>query len=188
MKLAESKEQRLGNEIFEKVGGTENVEKLINCMTRVRMTIRDYDKVDIEEIKAIDGVLGVVEDDTLQVIVGPGTASKVANSMVEKVGVRLGEPFPVEASKSTEDGKISDRERVESIAAEVKAETKAKHNKNSGFKRVLKTIASIFIPLIPAFVGAGIIGGIASVLSNLLRAGSRSWQRSILLKMGCMRI
>ena len=176
--MAESKEQRLGNEIFEKVGGTENVEKLINCMTRVRMTIRDYDKVDIEEIKAIDGVLGVVEDDTLQVIVGPGTASKVANSMVEKVGVKLGEPFPVEASKSTEDGQISDRERVESIAAEVKAETKAKHNKNSGFKRVLKTIASIFIPLIPAFVGAGIIGGIASVLSNLLTAGSisESWE------------
>ena len=37
----------------------------------------------------------------------------------------------------------------------------------------LKTIANIFIPLIPAFIGAGLIG-IAAVLNNLMQAGQIS--------------
>lgn len=41
---------------------------------------------------------------------------------------------------------------------------------------MLKSIANIFIPLIPAFIGAGLIGGIAAILSNLLTAGSISGQ------------
>lgn len=39
-------------------------------MTRVRLTIADYSKVNIEGLKAVDGVLGVVEDETLQVVLG----------------------------------------------------------------------------------------------------------------------
>ncbi len=45
-------------------------------MTRVRMTIADTSLVDMTALKAIEGVLGVVEDDTLQVIVGPGEIDK----------------------------------------------------------------------------------------------------------------
>ena len=46
---------------------------------------------------------------------------------------------------------------------------------------MLKAISSIFVPMIPAFVGAGIIGGIAAVMSNLVVAGdiSASWQQYI---------
>ncbi|MDY0405053.1 PTS transporter subunit EIIC [Virgibacillus sp. 179-BFC.A HS] len=170
--MAEPKEQRLAREIYEHVGGMENVAKLINCMTRVRLTIRDYDKVDLDGLKAIDGVLGVVEEDSLQVIVGPGIVNKVANIMVEKAGVRLGEPFPDNPSGQTE--QLTDRQRVEAKAAERKAQEKAKHNHNSPFKKVLKSIANIFVPLIPAFVGAGIVGGIAAIFANLLTAGSIS--------------
>ena len=55
---------------------------------------------------------------------------------------------------------------------------------------MLKAISSIFVPMIPAFVGAGIIGGIAAVMSNLVVAGdiSASWQQYIdvlnIIKMG----
>src|SRR5699024_4514494 len=44
--------------------------------------------------------------------------------------------------------------------------------KPSAFKQFTATVASIFVPLIPAFVGAGLIGGISSVLSNMVTAGS----------------
>ncbi|MGC3062236.1 permease, partial [Enterococcus faecalis] len=49
------------------------------------------------------------------------------------------------------------------------------------FKKVLKANSSIFVPMIPAFVGAGIIGGIAAVMSNLVVAGdiSASWLQYI---------
>lgn len=171
--MTETKEQRLAREIYEKVGGMGNVAKLIYCMTRVRMTIRDDSKVDMDGLKAVDGVMGVVQDDTLQVIVGPGIVNKVANIMVAEAGVKLGESFPDHLSNQNEPA-LTDRERVEAKAAEVKARERAKHNHNSAFKRVLKSIANIFVPLIPAFVGAGIIGGIAAIFSNLMTAKSIS--------------
>ena len=51
---------------------------------------------------------------------------------------------------------------------------------------MLKSIA-IFIPLIPAFIGAGLIGGIAAILSNLLTAGSISgqWIQQIVTVLKC---
>ncbi|WML51412.1 PTS transporter subunit EIIC [Neobacillus sp. PS3-12] len=168
--MSETKEQRLAREIYENVGGLSNVKKIIHCMTRVRMTIKDDHKVNVDALKAVDGVLGVVEDETLQVIVGPGIVNKVANIMVSEVGVKLGEAFPEQSDKSGRT--LTDREIVEAKAAEVKAKEKAKHNNSTAFKRVLKSISNIFVPLIPAFVGAGIIGGIAAIFSNLLTAGS----------------
>jgi PTS system sucrose-specific IIC component len=168
--MAETKEQRLAREIYENVGGMSNVKKIIHCMTRVRMTIKDDQKVNMDALKAVDGVLGVVEDETLQVIVGPGIVNKVANIMVSEAGVKLGAAFPEQSDKSGRT--LTDREIVEAKAAEVKAREKAKHNNSTAFKRVLKSISNIFVPLIPAFVGAGIIGGIAAIFSNLLTAGS----------------
>ena len=38
-----------------------------------------------------------------------------------------------------------------------------KSTKQSKWNKVLKSIANIFIPLIPAFIGAGLIGGIAAI-------------------------
>lgn len=164
--MAEDKNKRMAQEIYEQVGGQENVAKVIHCMTRVRMTIKDYQKVDVEGLKKINGVMGVVEDDTLQVVVGPGTVNKVAQEMVDMAGVKLGEDFP----KATIDGK----KMVEEKAAEMKAQQKEKTNNNTPFKRALKSISSIFVPMIPAFVGAGIIGGIAAVITNMVTAGSLS--------------
>lgn len=168
--MTEKKEVRLAREIYAAVGGPENVAKLIHCMTRVRMTVRDDTKVDMPALKAIDGVLGIVEEDTLQVVVGPGIVNKVAQIMVDQVGVKLGEPFPENLGADITSN-MTDREKVEAKAAQVKAAQKAKQ-KSTPTKRVLKSISNIFVPLIPVFVGAGLIGGIAAVLSNMLVAGT----------------
>lgn len=163
--MAEDKNARIEREIYENVGGVSNVAKIIHCMTRVRMTIKDYSQVDLDKLKAVDGVMGVVEDDTLQVIVGPGTVNKVAGKMVETAGVKLGEEFPGDNAPA---GNLDD------LAANTKSEMKNKYNKPSRIKTILKMIANIFVPLIPAFVGAGIVGGVAAVLSNMIVAGDLS--------------
>ena len=152
--------QNIANGIYDNVGGIKNVNKIVHCMTRVRMEIEDYTQVDLEKLKQVEGVLGVVEDDTLQVVVGPGTVNKVAQAMVDMAGVKLGEVLT-----HTTSGK----DAVEAKAAQVKADVKKKNQKP--WSKALKSIANIFVPLIPAFVGAGIIGGIASVLINLMTAG-----------------
>ncbi|MCD2257314.1 glucose PTS transporter subunit IIA [Agrilactobacillus fermenti] len=177
--MSTDKVQRIANEIYQNVGGPDNVDKLIHCMTRVRMTIKDPSKVDLTGLKAIDGVMGVVEDDTLQVVVGPGTVNKVAQAMVDQVGVELGEPFPASASATST---ATDQDLVNQKAAEVKAAQKAKQ-KQTPIKRALKSISNIFIPLIPVFVGAGLIGGIAAVLSNMMVAGQigNNWSELIMV-------
>ncbi len=85
----------------------------------VAITIIDYSKVNIDGLKAIDGVMGVIEDETLQVVIGPGTVNKVAQAMVDTVGVKLGETFPAAAN-----------ERLENLVAKTKSESKEKYNKS----------------------------------------------------------
>ena len=169
--MAEEKIARIAKEIYENVGGEQNVRKVIHCMTRVRMTIIDNSKVNLVGLKAIDGVVGIVEDDTLQVVVGPGTVNKVAKKMVDMVGVKLGETFPNSGGLSFEEQALAN-----------KAAAKEKYNKPSKLKSVLKSISNIFVPMIPAFVGTGIVAGIAAVLSNLVVAGdlnAATWQQYI---------
>ena len=168
-----SKKKEMAKEILDKVGGKDNLEKVIHCMTRVRMSIVDYTKVDIEGLKNIKGVMGVVEDDMIQVVVGPGTVNKVANEMSTIIGVPLGETIKKNQSN---------KEKVEQEADLFKQNINKKNQ--TPFKRVLRSIANIFVPLIPAFVGAGLIGGISAVLSNLLTAGTidgASWEQFVLV-------
>ena len=142
-------------------GGSSNLIEVINCMTRVRVKVRDNSKVNYGAIKSREGVMGLVEGDQIQVVLGPGKSEKVAKAMAEMSNSKLSE----ELATST------DKESLERRTKENKEAYKAKQ-KQSGFKKFTATIASIFVPLIPAFVGAGLIGGIASVLSNMATAGT----------------
>lgn len=162
---------QLAKEIYEGAGGMDNVQNVVHCMTRVRMSVRDDSKVDQAKLKSIPGVLGVVDDEQLQVIIGPGKVNKVAKEMVDIAGVALGEELP----------HTSGKDMVNAKAAEMKAAQKAKQ-KNSPFKAVLKDISNIFVPMIPAFVGSGLVAGVAAILSNLVTAGTidaANWQQLI---------
>lgn len=155
---------QLAKILIDDFGGSSNLNEVINCMTRVRVRVKDNSKVNYDAIKAREGVMGVVEGDQIQVVLGPGKSEKVAKAMAEISNTKLSEE--VGGSKSQE----SDKQRLERTTKENKEAYKSKQ-KQSGFKKFTASIASIFVPLIPAFVGAGLIGGIASVLSNMATAG-----------------
>lgn len=178
--MAKDKYQAMGDGIYAHIGGPSNVAKLIHCMTRVRITIKDESKVDLAGLKKVPGVLGVVQEDTLQVVVGPGTVNKVAQAMVDEVGVGLGEPFPASSQPKAEGSYESNKSAVEAKAAEVHAAHKAAL-KQTWWRKALKHISAIFIPLIPAFVGAGLISGVAGVLANMLTVGAlpKDWTEFI---------
>ncbi|ASA19989.1 PTS transporter subunit EIIC [Paenibacillus donghaensis] len=162
------KEQDLARGILEHVGGIENVERITHCMTRVRMTMRDDQIIQLDDLKKVPGVLGVVEDSTLQVIVGPGIVNKVAAEIAAISGVTLGEIIPLNADPQLGEGALSNKDEVSRIAAENKAAYKKRNN--TPIKNFFKTIANIFIPLVPAFVSAGLLAGITSVIGNMMTA------------------
>ena len=142
---------KLSEQILAAVGGKENVQGNMVCMTRLRIKIVDASKVDIEAVKAIDGVLGLVEDaDRLEVVLGPGVVNKVIIEFSKLTGVAAGD--------------ISDEESVVSAAKENKAAQKAKYE-NKPVQRFLKKIANIFVPLLPGIISAGLINGIINVIN-----------------------
>lgn len=71
--------RELSRKILELVGGRDNVVSATNCMTRLRLTLKSNSPVKVQALKNTEGVLGVVEDATLQIILGPGRDKKVAD-------------------------------------------------------------------------------------------------------------
>ncbi|TYR81258.1 PTS sugar transporter subunit IIC [Priestia megaterium] len=135
--------QLLAKGILEQLGGAENIASYTHCMTRLRVTPKDETLVNKEAIKKLEGVLGLVEEETLQIILGPGKVNKVTEEF----------------------GKLLDRAggiNLEDRAAQKKSELKEKNK--TPFKLFLRRIASIFIPLIPALVASGLITGITKAV------------------------
>ncbi|MCM3718697.1 PTS transporter subunit EIIC [Fictibacillus phosphorivorans] len=145
------KEQQMAHSIIDKLGGASNIQTLMHCMTRIRVTLHDSSKADLAGLKEVDGVLGVVKDDTLQIIVGPGIVNRVTLAISEETGLNI-------HSVEDEESNPMDLEQMARMNKD------AINKKNATpFKNFLRKIASIFIPLIPAIVASGLIAGITNV-------------------------
>ena len=84
--------KHLAEEILELIGGKENLVTVAYCMTRLRSTVADLGKVKEDELKKLDGVLGYVgQGNQVQIILGPGRVTKVANELSSMTGIKVGE-------------------------------------------------------------------------------------------------
>ena len=138
--------QELSLKILELVGGKENVTAATNCMTRLRVNLKDYAKADIEGLKATEGVLQVIEMDNLHIVLGPGKAKKVTDLFKADAGVT--EAMSTDASWQDN-----------------KAAMKA-GQKQGKVKTALKAVGDIFVPLIPGVIAAGICSGLATLITQ----------------------
>lgn len=145
------KYEEIAKQILPLVGGNENISSFTNCMTRLRVNVKDTSKVDAGGLKNIAGVLGVVEGEQTQIIVGPGHAQRLREAFEKETGVKA--------------DAVADATATKDIAADMKEKVKAKQQ--SAWQRGLKHVGNIFIPLIPGFVGTGLIAAIANVLKTL---------------------
>lgn len=99
--MAENKNRALAAAILPLVGGAANVTTVVHCMTRLRLGLADRSLVQDEALKAVPGVMGVVEDDTYQIVLGPGTVARVTpefEALVEEERAAAPAPRPVPAS------------------------------------------------------------------------------------------
>ena len=82
--------KQIAQSVLELVGGAENVSIATNCMTRLRLTLKDNGKADVEAIKKVKGVLGCqFSGSQLQVIIGQNVP-KVLDEFVAISGVTKG--------------------------------------------------------------------------------------------------
>ncbi|MFB6843132.1 PTS transporter subunit EIIC [Streptomyces sp. NPDC056361] len=147
----DDKNRAIAAAILPLVGGAGNISTVAHCMTRLRLGLRDRSLVQDEALKALPSVMGVVEDDTYQIVLGPGTVARVTPEL-EALVAEAPEP-----AHSAED--------LAAQGAALKAARKAKNA--TPFKLFLRRIANIFVPLIPALIGCGIIAGLNGLLINL---------------------
>lgn len=63
---------QLAKQIEEKVGGADNVESLVHCMTRLRFKLHDSTKFDKSGLEQTEGVIKVlIASNQHQVVIGP---------------------------------------------------------------------------------------------------------------------
>ena len=108
--------------------GESNIRTIANCYTRVRLTVKDPEKMRREELKKLEGVLGVIEEGShVQVVLGPGTAAAVAQLMSDMTQIK---------SEEVDEAFIKKYEN--------------RYKKNVPYKKMLKKIYNIFIHIINA--------------------------------------
>lgn len=147
--------------IVDAVGGARNIAKNGNCMTRLRLSLHDSTLANHAEIKKIDGVMGVIESNNqLQIVLGPGKAIK-AKELVEL--------FLNDAPTQVQLEQPKDK-TLEEIAKAQKSQMKAKQN--SWIQTFLAKFATIFTPLIPGFIAAGLLLGVATLLQQSFVIGA----------------
>ncbi|MBY7876373.1 PTS N-acetylmuramic acid transporter subunit IIBC [Vibrio fluvialis] len=150
--------QTMISQILAAVGGSGNVNKCGNCMTRLRLTLANNGVADQATLKQIPGVMGVVEsDEQFQIILGPGKAQQAADLMNQLIeSIISGNAQPIEANDSQD---------LSSVAAAQKKQMKSKQT--SAVQRFLSKFATIFTPLIPGFIAAGLLLGFATLLEQI---------------------
>ncbi|MCY7998371.1 PTS system trehalose-specific EIIBC component [Bacillus haynesii] len=125
--------------IVDAVGGADNIAAVTHCVTRLRFALLDESKVDQEVLEQIDVVKGSFSTNgQFQVVIGQGTVNNVYAELVKATGIG-------ESSKD-----------------DVK---KASEKNMNPLQRAVKTLADIFIPILPAIVTAGLLSGINNILT-----------------------
>ena len=148
--------------ILEAVGGADNISGLGCCMTRLRFTVKDEALVNVQALRKIQDVAGYFYSGVQhQLIVGPSTAAKLTAYFNER------HHFTSLSSNAKEVNNV--RINPTDFAVETKASIKRKYA-TSRISQICGHIGNIFLPLIPAYIGCGLLIGISNILSKTLLA------------------
>ena len=133
------------NSIIKDVGGVANIQRMTHCMTRLRFNLADDKKADLDAISKINGVLNTqFQNSQLQIVIGPAVAD-----------------WYDEISNLT------------GIGQEESQETDVKEKKGF-FSKLLEIFSNVFLPVIPAIAGAGMMKAILGLLSSFSLISQKS--------------
>lgn len=135
---------KCAKEIFDTVGGRSNLVSVAHCATRLRLVTVDNSKIDMKKLENINGVKGVFSNNgQLQLIIGTGTVNKVYDEFLKVSGMTA-----------------ATKEEVKAAAAA----------KQPVFKRMIKALGDVFVPILPAIVASGLMMGLVEALGKAMPA------------------
>lgn len=131
--------KKTAEDILAAAGGAQNIVSAAHCATRLRLVVANDADASKEKIEDVPGVKGVFQaQGQMQIILGTGTVNKVYDEFEKMIGSGVG------GSKD-----------------EVK---KAAESKMPVWKRIIKTVGDVFVPIIPAIVASGLLMGLLNGL------------------------
>ena len=132
------KYEKIAQQIIDCVG-KDNVLSITHCATRLRIIVKDREIINDKAVEKIDEVKGVFyTSGQYQIILGTGIVNKVY-AEVENLGIRS-------LSKKEQDQLIKNQEK--------------------GIKKLMRTLADIFVPIIPVIAATGLFLGLKGCLFN----------------------
>lgn len=127
-------------QVLEGIGGKDNLVSGAHCATRLRLVLADNSRLNKKAIEEVDGVKGVFEaQGQVQIIFGTGIVNKVFD----------------EFSKAAKIETATKEEVKQAATAKI-----------SPFKRAIKTLGDVFVPIIPAIVASGLLMGLLEGLGK----------------------
>ncbi|MFS0880753.1 sucrose-specific PTS transporter subunit IIBC [Metabacillus niabensis] len=126
-------------QIFDAIGGKENLSAAAHCATRLRLVLHDEGKIDQAKLDGMDIVKGTFSTGgQYQIILGAGIVNEVYTELSKLTGIE---------EMSTKD--VSN----------------AGSKKLNPLQRFVKMLSDIFVPIIPAIVAGGLLMGINNLLT-----------------------
>lgn len=139
---------KCAQEIYENLGGRDNLVSAAHCATRLRLVTVANDRINMKKLEDIDGVKGVFSSNgQLQIIIGTGTVNKVYEEFLAVSGMTA-----------------ATKEDVKAAAAA----------KQPLMKRMVKTLGDVFVPILPAIVASGLMMGLVEALGKAIPGFSDS--------------
>ena len=118
--------------IIQNVGGKENINNVWHCMTRLRLDLKDNNKINQENINRLDGIMGSqLQSDQYQIVIG--TNVKDYYDLFSK---------EMELSNNAE------------------SQNDSKNSKKGIISIFMDIVSGVFGPIVPAIAGAGMIKGL----------------------------
>lgn len=129
---------KIAQEIVLNIGGKDNISVLEHCATRLRIVVKNNSKVNTENLKNIKGIGGYFyQSGQHQIIIGTGKVNKVFNII-------------------NSDGTIKSDGAKEGAYANL-----------NPVQKILRSLADVFIPLIPVLVATGLFMGLRGFVMQL---------------------
>lgn len=125
-------------EVLKNVGGKENVSHFEHCSTRLRFSLIDSSKVNVEKLKSVPGVMAVKLNAQCQVVIG-NEVVEVYDEVMKLLGPNVGN------TGSASQPKPKQKQKIGSV--------------------ILDFIVGVFQPLIPAIAGGGVLKSLLLLLS-----------------------
>ncbi|KXT85868.1 sucrose-specific PTS transporter subunit IIBC [Streptococcus panodentis] len=129
----------IAKKVIDALGGRENVNSVAHCATRLRVMVKDEEKINKDAVENLDKVQGAFfNSGQYQIIFGTGTVNKIYDEVVA-----LGLP-----TSSKDD---------------MKAEAAKQGN---WFQRAIRTFGDVFVPILPAIVATGLFMGVRGAIAQ----------------------